>query len=258
MQPMEPTLNSTTRFSDRVDNYVKYRPHYPAAAYAFMKDHFKLGKASSLVDVGSGTGISTGPFLKMGCTVYAVEPNAEMRVAAEREFSKSPGFKSVDGTAEKTNLPDRSVDLILCAQAFHWFDAEKSRNEFMRVRKPSGAVVLMWNNRLEVGTPFLEAYEKLLQTFGTDYGKVKRQNVMHNGSIEVLFKNGFDTKSFPNAQYFDYEGLKGRLLSSSYAPNLSHPNHIPMMRELESIFKKYSSDGQIEMLYDTTLYFGKL
>src|SRR4051812_35209407 len=117
--------DTVERFSNRVANYVKYRPGYPPEILEIFRDEMNLTGDSVVADIGSGTGISARVFLENGNPVFGVEPNAAMRAAA-KEFLKSfPQFESVEGTAEATNLPDRSVDLVIAAQAFHWFDHEK-------------------------------------------------------------------------------------------------------------------------------------
>src|SRR5262245_17011202 len=135
-----PASDSTTRFSTRVENYVKYRPGYPPAVVDLLRRECPLSDASVVVDVGSGTGILTELFLKYGHPVFAVEPNEEMRKAAERLLGDRAGFHSIVGTAEATTLPDCSVDLISAGQAFHWFDRERAHREFVRILKPGGWV----------------------------------------------------------------------------------------------------------------------
>src|SRR5579863_1256797 len=114
--------NSTTRFSDRVEDYVKYRPHYPKKILSYLQDRYAFGPGWVVADIGSGTGISTELFLRFGNNVFAVEPNLEMRSKAEELLAAHPGFRSVEGTAEATGLPGSSIDLIVAGQAFHWFD----------------------------------------------------------------------------------------------------------------------------------------
>ena len=125
--PMEP--DPTRRFSNRVDDYVRYRPHYPPGVLDRLREGIALTPRTVIADVGSGTGISTELFLQNGNTVFAIEPNPEMRAAAERLLGGRPNFHSVRGTAEATTLPDGSVDCVVAAQAFHWFDPEKTRVE---------------------------------------------------------------------------------------------------------------------------------
>src|SRR3954453_5767739 len=169
--------DATRRFSDRVEHYVKYRPGYPPAVLPYLREQAGLTEASVVADVGSGTGFSSVPFLENGNVVFAVEPNAEMRRAAERLLAHYPGFRSVDGTAEATTLADRSVDLVVAGQAFHWFDPPRAAAEFRRVLRPGGRVVLMWNTRKVGGSAFLEDYERLLMKFGTDYAAVRHDRV---------------------------------------------------------------------------------
>ena len=245
------------RFSDRVDNYVRFRPTYPAQAIEWLRSETGLAAGAVIADVGSGTGISAALFLRLGCTVFCVEPNREMRAAAERSLSGYPGFHSVIGTAEATTLADQSVEFIVAAQAFHWFDRQRARTEFSRILKPSGWTVLMWNVRRMDSTPFLRAYEQLLQTYATDYAKVRHENIGAS-ELKQFFKDGtYKTHSVSHEQRFDFDGLKGRLLSSSYAPVKGQPGYEPMLSELAVVFDRYRSNGQVSFEYNAQIHIGR-
>jgi len=245
--------NSTTRFTNRVENYIKYRPGYPIEVIEYLKSENILKPDSIIADIGSGTGISAELFLKNGNTVYAVEPNDAMRDAAEKLLSGYGNFKSIHASAEDTTLPDMSIDLITCAQAFHWFDIPKAKTEFNRILKPAGRICLMWNERILDGNPFLIEYEKLLIKYGTDYSTVRHENIDEN-KLQEFFTNGYITRSFPNKQVFDLEGVMGRLLSSSYTPQYDSELYEPMLAELKRIFELHQMIGKIEFLYETNVY----
>ena len=151
-----------------------------------------------------------------------------------------------------------SVDLVTAGQAFHWFDVARTRAEFARILRPDGIVALFWNSRHLDSTPFLSGYEKLLRDFATDYQQVDHKRI--DASVLKQFFGGdhFQTRTFPNSQTFDFEGLRGRLLSSSYAPAPGHPRHAPMLLELERIFHEHESNGRVRFDYDTELFFGQL
>ncbi len=248
-------LNSKSRFSDRVENYVKYRPHYPKGVIEYLKTHGILKADSTIADIGSGTGISSELFLENGNTVYGVEPNAEMREAAENIFKDNQKFISIDATAEETSLKDKSIDLIIAGQAFHWFDVEKTKIEFKRILKPGAYIILIWNKRKRGDSPFQEEYENLLLKYGTDYKEVGHQNIGKEG-LSILFDGKFEQINFDNKQVFDFEGFKGRLLSSSYAPNEGQANYQLMLEDLKNIFDKYKKNGAISFEYITEVYAG--
>lgn len=254
-------FNSTTRFSDRVENYVKYRPGYPSGVLEVLATELNLTPRAALADLGSGTGISAKLFLENGNVVFGVEPNREMRAAAEAFLQSYPNFRSITGTAEETTLPDASVEFVVAAQAFHWFDVPKTRAEAQRILKPGGAGILLWNDRHTEGTPFLEAFEALLVRFGTDYAQINHRNAqtLDRQAITTFFgQAAWRLHTLPNSQSFDYEGLQGRLLSSSYAPLAGHPNHEPMLQRLREIFAEHQEQGKVRFEYETQIYFGPL
>lgn len=256
--PLGRAGDGLNRFSNRVDNYIKFRPDYPVEILAFLKQKGFLKSDSVIADIGSGTGISAELFLKEGNVVFGVEPNKEMREAGERLLSGYKKFKSIDATAEDTSLENSSVDLIVAGQAFHWFDKEKSKEEFKRILKPDGIVLLMWNDRRTDTTQFLQAYEDFIKMFATDYFQVNHKNIDEKIFNNFFGESNFQMESFLNYQYFDLEGLKGRILSSSYMPAEGHKDFDFMMSVLKKIFTRFQEEGKVTLEYDTKIYYGKL
>lgn len=249
--------DAITRFSSRVEDYIKYRPGYPHEVLALMTAECGLLPDSTIADVGSGTGILSELFLRHGNTVYGVEPNAEMRSAAERLLQSYPGFQSSDGRAEATTLAEKSVDFVTAGQAFHWFDQQQARQEFARILKPQGWAILIWNERRLDSTAFLRAYEDLLLEFGTDYEQVRHENVEKD--IAAFFApQEYKLAAFENLQQCDFEGLRGRLLSSSYIPAPADRRYQPMLERLRQIFLAHQQDDHLIIEYDTKVYYGHL
>jgi SAM-dependent methyltransferase len=249
-------LRSTERFSTRVENYIKYRPAYPTAVLELMRVRCGLSANSSVADIGSGTGILTELLLETGATVYAVEPNKEMRAGAERLLSDYGRFRSVNGTAEDTTLPAASVDLITASQAFHWFDVSKSRREAERILQPHGWAVLIWNERpLDAGA-FLDEYEALLRRHAPDYDRVTNLRA-DEAKIRDFFGHAPEIAVFAYRQTFDFAGLEGRLMSSSYAPEAGQPQHEPMIAGLRDLFDRHNRAGKVVFPYRTLVYFGQ-
>ena len=268
--------NSVERFSNRVENYIKYRPTYPSGIIDLFRSDMGLTRDSVVADIGSGPGIFTRLFLENGNVTYGVEPNEGMRTAGESILKDFPNFKSVKGTAEATTLPDSSVDIITAGQAFHWFKPEPTKTEFRRILKPRGWVALVWNMRQLDSTPFLREYEKFIVENSTDYNEVRHERI-HGplpdsparaadpsdktkmaGQMIDFFADGFQTASFDNVQEFDFEGLKGRLFSSSYMPTEDSEKGEKIVRELRALFDKHSESGKIEVFYDTLVFYSQL
>jgi SAM-dependent methyltransferase len=250
--------DSKERFSNRVADYLRYRPSYPAAVIDLVRGECGLRPGHLIADIGSGTGLLCELFLKNGNRVYGVEPNEAMRQAAEEYLASFDGFTSVNGSAEATTLDDISVDFVAAGQAFHWFEPNTTRREFARILKPGGWIIAIWNHRLTDTTPFLREFEELLREFGTDYARVSESYPGTEQMRDFFGNNAIREHDMPNAQEFDFEGLSGRLRSSSYVPTPDHPKFAPMMTVLEEIFRKHAQGGRVCMEYLTRLYFGRL
>jgi SAM-dependent methyltransferase len=249
--------DSKQRFSSRVADYVRFRPGYPHDALTLLQNECGLRSGHVTADVGSGTGFLSELFLKNGNRVYGIEPNKEMREAGEEYLADYESFVSVEASAEATTLEAVTIDFVTAGQAFHWFDAAAARREFARILKPEGWVVVMWNDR-EMNSAFATAYEDLLVKFGTDYKRV-RESYPETAAMQDFFAGGsMQQRSVPNAQIFDWDGLVGRLRSSSYAPQEGHPNYAPMMAALDELFRANQVDGRVKMEYATHVYYGRL
>jgi ubiquinone/menaquinone biosynthesis C-methylase UbiE len=244
----------TRRFSSRVENYVKYRPHYPAAVLEWIVQRTGLEPGWTVADVGSGTGILARLFLNHGNAVVGVEPNADMRAAGDIYLGDFARFNTVDGLAEHTGLPDGSVDLVVVGQAFHWFNPEDTAREFRRILVPGGQTVLVWNTRLADATPFMRAYENLLVSRAVDYTMVDHRNV--DAGVLGRFFGAYTRNTLTMKQLLDYAAFEGRLMSSSYAPAPGHDKHAAMIEGMRQLFDQYQTDGVVEMCYETEMYCG--
>ncbi len=265
MNPLErdvAALRPTERFSDRVENYVRFRPGYPAGVLELLRREMNFTPASVVADVGSGTGLLARLFLDNGNAVYGVEPNREMREAGERLLRDFPGFRSVAGSAEATTLGDASVDFVTAGQAFHWFDVERARREFKRILRPGGWAALVWNDRRRDSTPYLAAYEALLRRYGTDYNTVADGGVLSEEEGDALLRGFFGgdyrRETFDNFQTFDFEGVRGRLLSASYVPLAGQPGHDELFAGMREIYDEHQRDGLVRLEYDTQVYYGHI
>jgi SAM-dependent methyltransferase len=250
--------NPTERFTGRVESYRRYRPGYPAEVVEPLRREFGLGSEAQIADVAAGTGLLTEVLLEAGFAVTAVEPNAEMRAACGTLETKYPRLRVVAGTAEATGLADASVDLITVAQAMHWFDLEKTKAEFARVLKPGGWCAVLYNNRRLSGDAFHDGYEALLREFGVDYLAVKGQHMGRRRLAAFFAPEPMQSASFENAQSFDYAGLEGRILSSSYMPQPGQARFAEMQDAARKLFAETSRDCVVTMVHDCVVCWGRI
>jgi SAM-dependent methyltransferase len=243
----EEDVNPTGRFSNRADDYVRFRPSYPAEAIDALVAGLPGPEGLLAVDVGAGTGISSRLLAERGVRVTAVEPNRAMREAA----APHPGVIWVDGTAEALPVADGAADLVLAAQAFHWFRAEESLREMARVTRPGGRLALLWNVRSEKD-PFMAGYESAILATGAD-PKVMQ---MH-ADVAAVERSGLygprRVVRFPYRQWVDRAGLLGRALSASYVPKQG-PAHDALLVALGELHARFAdADGRVALVYETEL-----
>lgn len=247
----------TKRFTGRADAYSRYRPRYPSEILVALKSEVGFDRRKVVADVGSGTGILSELFLEYGNTVYCVEPNGEMRSAAEELLSPRfpQTFKSVDGRAERTGLEASSIDLITVGQALHWFDIDAARSEFSRILRPGGHLCVVYNHRKR-GSGVMTAYNRIVKSLRESAPKVPERS--NDATMRRLF-SGYRTFTFPNSQRLDLEGLLGRLRSASYSPS---PDDTTGAEALETsvrrLFARYSKEGTVALLYSTRVSVGGL
>lgn len=250
--------NSIEKFTPRAIYYEKYRPSYPIDLLLLMEKEMGFDISDNVADIGSGTGILSELFVQNGNIVFGVEPNDAMRKVAEEKFRDSFNFISINGTAENTKLEDSSIDVIVSGQAFHWFDMAKVPEEFRRILVNNGYVVLVWNERKEKKRGIMNAYEKICRKYGTDYEKYKCKTEITVSSLNKIFgvKN-FKYAEFEVKQHLSFEGIKGRLLSSSFIP-LEGLAYKEMLKELKTFFSKYQHYGKVLVEYKSRVFYGRI
>ena len=247
-----------TRFSDRAEDYVKYRPHYSHDVVHALEQACGLRSDHLVTDVGCGPGQLAEILLQNGNRVIGVEPNREMRMAGEKYLAGYPNFSMIEGSAESTKLALASVDFVVAGQAFHWFRSTEARKEFARILKPGGWTVLVWNDRDTASTPFLRDYEAFVRKYANDYEQVSHKWAAGYGAIERFFApNEMKVIKQHNEQRLDFDGLRGRLLSSSYMPK-SGERYEAMLQALPELFDGHAVDGLVVLAYDTKIYYGHL
>ncbi|MCA6361836.1 MAG: class I SAM-dependent methyltransferase [Bacteroidetes bacterium] len=249
---------TTERFSGRVANYVKWRPGYPQALYDALRQNGALTPGDVIADIGAGTGISAMLFAQNGHTVQAVEPNEPMRNAGCEFTAMQPLVNWHAGTAENTGLTAQSINTIAAAQAWHWFDSPETAAEFRRILKPGGQVVLIWNDRITQGDGFSEVYEDALRYFAIDYAKVDHKQFGEASFNKLWGEGNWRETATENVQLLTFEGLIGRVLSSSYMPDETHPEFGFMKNVLKKIFLRYQENGTVTMRYHCRAFHGIL
>jgi SAM-dependent methyltransferase len=251
-------MNPTTRFSDVVEAYIRYRPGYPPTLLAFLRDELNLRPENPAADIGAGPGKLTELLLDHGNLVYAVEPNGPMRAAAESLLNGYSNFRAINGRAEASGLPDACVDFVFAAQAFHWFDVEAFKTECRRILRPRGWIVLLWNDRVDEQSPFMAAYEEFLRAYSTDYRDIDLRRVSDPEFTAFFHPARYRFRFFDNYQDFDREGLLGRYQSSSYALKTDHPRYPEAVATLDALFERWAENGKVRMWYQTEVYYGRL
>ncbi len=250
-----PILTPTTRFSNRAENYVKYRPAYPLGIVTFLEQALNLKKDAQIADIGSGTGLFAEPLLEKGYRVTCIEPNEEMGKAGDARLGRYPCFVSRRNRAEATGLGNQSIDLITVAQAFHWLNPVAARREFSRILKPGGHVVLAWNIQ-KTDSSFLNGYAEIKERYRIEDTRPHR---MKSQQVSDFFSPlSFQRKVFPNIQILNFDALKGQLLSVSSMPLPGHPSYETMISALVQLFMAHNENGFVRMEFETILYWGNL
>ncbi len=250
------SVDPTRRFSQRAENYVKYRPHYPGEIIEWLSNECGLTPEWTIADIGSGTGFLAELFLQNGNPVYGVEPNADMRHTGEEYLGEYPRFTSIEGTAENTALVTNSMDLVTAGQAFHWFEPDATREEFQRILKTGGWVVLVWNER-RLNTNFQQEYETLLLRYAPEYKTVIGSH-FDPVTLNRFFDSSYHKACFGNVQKLDFNGFCGRLQSASYCPEEGTANHKRLFAGIELLFDQYVKNSQLDFEYDTKVFLGQL
>jgi len=251
-----PSLDPTVRFSGRAQAYASGRPGYPPQIAGDLARELAFPPDAVVVDLGSGTGLSSRIFLQAGFRVIGVEPNAQMRAQAERELAGVPGFVSVDGSAQATTLVGACADCVIAAQAFHWFDLESARNEALRILRGPPRAALIWNVRRTQDSEFERGYERLLLEFGREYPQIRERHTDEH-SIQAFFGGPhWRFRAFENPTELDFDQLAARVDSTSYLPAPADAAHAPMMQALRRLFDATQYGGRVVMQYDARVYFG--
>lgn len=250
----------TERFGNRVTHYMQHRPSYPEAVLDHLEDRGIIGIGIDVADLGSGTGIFAQQVMGRGSPVWAIEPNSSMRGVAEAKIGRRNQFHSVVGRAEETSLPDGTVDNIVAAQAFHWFDPEATREEALRITGDKPKAGLVWNTRRSEGNAFLEALQGFIETWGIDYDEVTRSREEAEAAYDAFFGGShWERWSTDHRQSLDWQGFRGRVMSMSYMPLPGqHDGADGIDEALKELFDDHAEDEHVVIEYDTVAVTGEL
>jgi len=254
------------KFDGKGEVYSKFRPSYPKLFIEYLQSEVGINGSSIIADIGSGTGKLTQLLLGIGKKVFAVEPNDDMRGFAETEFKDNVKFVSVNATAENTTLEDSSVDFITVAQAFHWFDRERFKDECKRILKPIGKVILVWNTREIISAP-MEDYETIIRKHCPDFegfsgrkisALYNETGVKNENDFSEFLNGNYEIKTFPNDLLNDLESFIGGALSASYAPKEQDNNYSAFVADLTTCFNKHSINNKITIPFTTKSFSGSV
>ncbi|WP_353128221.1 class I SAM-dependent methyltransferase [Parapedobacter pyrenivorans] len=249
--------DSVRRFSFRAENYDKFRPNYPEALIDFLQASIPIQADHVIADIAAGTGIFTEQVAAWGNQVYVVEPNPYMRQIAIRRLAGFERCIFQDGTAESTGLPDHSVDVIVSAQAFHWFDPVKAKAEFRRVGRNAPQVAIVWNLR-NTDSPFEVEYERFIRTYAVDYLNVSQRKMSTEDVLSFFAPVIPAYRVFGHVDFLTYEQLRGRTLSYSFMPDESSPILPEVLASLTVLFDAHQESGEVRLSYKTRLFVGTI
>lgn len=249
--------DNTKRFTGRVNAYRRYRSRYPREVLGLLREYCGLTPRSVIADIGSGTGMLAEVFLENGNEVFAIEPNSAMRSACKELEASHSSLCCIEGTAEATTLPARSVDFVTAGRAFHWFKHEDCRSEFMRILRPGGWVMFASLGRQKGTEPLLQDFENLLMRY-PDYASIRAQFDMEEACRKFFVNCEIHRAEFPAVQNLSYEELEGQTLSFSMIPLPEDAGFPALRRALQDYFSRHQAGGRVPVPTDCTIYVGQL
>ena len=249
-------VEPSNRFSQKAQKYARYRWDYSPQAIEMIFILSKLSCGSSVADIGSGTGMLSSHLVGKVKSLYAIEPNSEMRDYSKNLLPISSNINILDGLAEALPLPDQSIDMIMVGRAIHWFDASKARAEFLRVLKPNG-----WLAILQVPCLNRELVEavKSIRTAENNWNVENDKSRLNSVSPNFYYGNQeFIDRQFPQTITETWDEFFGRLCSLSPAPNEDDESLKKFKNAAHGIFRKFSKDDRLTIEIATQIQLGRI
>lgn len=247
-------FNPTNRFSNNIKKYELYRPSYPKEIIEYFNKKIDL-KNMIVADIGAGTGIFTKLLLENGNKVYSIEPNEKMRHTAIKLLSEYEEAEFIDSKAESILLDDNSVNIITVAQAFHWFNTKKALQEFYRIIRDNGYVILLWND-LSYNSNFRNEYESIFKEYSEEYNKINHK--IHEEELnKIFYPNKIIKETFNFHQILNLNDFIGRFLSSSFSPHEKDGCYGDFVFSVKKLFNKYKEDEKVRIQYNSCVYYCK-
>ena len=246
-------MNNLELFTHKSDDYSRFRPSYPDSAIDWLAEQ---NPDAIVADIGAGTGIFTCALLRRFQNITAVEPNAAMR---EKLSMQLPQIFCTDGSAEETKLPDKSINLITVAQSFHWFDADKFKQEALRILQPDGKVAIIWNTSIDCDFTMERnlVCQKYCPRFSSGYAG-KRSPAEGDRYLQQEFFRQVEITSFRNDFQMDLEIFEGNIRSRSYALMPGDKHYQEFIAEIRTVFQHHARNGIVIEPQETQIYLGTL
>ena len=250
------SFDNINKFNKMQNDYSKYRPNYSNEAIEYILNLQNVDNEFKVADIGAGTGKLSLPFVKRGLKLYGIEPNKDMYEKLLENMKEYSDFFGILGYSEKTYLDNKSIDLIVVGQAFHWFNIDEFKIECKRVLKDDSYIAILYNNG-DYSKEVINKIHELSRRYCPEY-KGSSGGLYNNEDIFNNFFKEYNKIIFKNDYKLTLDQFIGLNFSASYAPKENEENHDIYLSKLEEVFNTYQEDGYLTMPNNTILRIGKI